>query len=55
MLVSGSACAAAILFACYSIVDGSYKSYTLCILVSENFCVYYCVCIDGTFEHLARP
>ena len=35
-------------------MDGSYKSYTLCSLVSENFCVYYCVCSDGTFERKKR-
>ena len=24
------------------------------ILVTENVCVYYCLCIDGTFEHFHK-
>ena len=52
-LVSGSAWGAAILIAWYSIMDGSDKSNKY-ILVTENFCVCYCVCIDGTFEHFSK-
>ena len=55
MLVSGSACAAAILIACYATMDGSGKSNTY-ILVTENFFICYCVCVFMELSSiLARP